>query len=137
MSDDATVTTADKDGSVPVQEAVTLQLDNGSSMVFSGHLYAGGSWYDDESSMLTKQSLYVTSENDHVYSVTTRQGHTRSRRAYRVGMEGDNCTINDGRQEMTIELEMLLLAVSRLAGLDKDVSALMEDVEDTLRAANC
>lgn len=136
MSNGDTVNPADKDVSVPVREAVTLQLDNGAAMVFSGRQFAGGSWFDDETGVLTKQSLYVTAENEHVYSVTTRQGQTRNRRAYRVALEGDNCTIHDGRQEVTMELEMLMLAVRALTGLDKDSTSTLEVVEETLRAAN-
>lgn len=137
MTDGATVDTADKNGCEPMQEAVTLQLDNGASMTFAGRQFAGGSWYDEEEGVLTKQSLYVTSENEHVYSIVSGKGHRRSRRAYRVALEsGDRCTITDGHQTMTMELEMLMMAVSSLVGLDKEDAPTLEAVEDLVRAAN-
>lgn len=137
MTNGGTVDTADKNGSMPMQEAVTLQLDNGATMTFAGRQFAGGSWYDEEQAILTKQNLYVTSENEHVYSIVSGKGHSRSRRAYRVGLEDGNvCTINDGHQSMTMDVEMLMLAVSSLVGLDKEDAPTMEAVEDLLRAAN-
>ena len=123
----------------PSMERVTLRLDNGATMQFTGRQFAGGSWYDEESSTLTRQTLYVTSANEQVYSLTTARGGQRSRRAYCISVQGDLCTIHDGRQEMTIELPLLLFAVQALAGLDKNVSPTIDlaVVEDTLRAANC
>lgn len=119
-------------------ETVTLHLDNGAVMTFSGRQFAGGSWYDEETGTLTRQNLYVTEYNEHVYSITTGSGVTRSRRAYRVAMHGELCTINDGKTEMTLEREMLMLAVRSLIGLDDQESEpLLEMVEETLRAANC
>lgn len=134
---DGAMNATGKNDSTPVQETVTLQLENGASMEFAGRQFAGGSWYDEETGVLTRQSLYVTSENEHVYSMVSGQGNKRSRRAYRVALEGERCTINDGRQEVTMELEMLMMAVRALAGLDKESAPALEVVEDTLRAANC
>jgi len=117
-------------------EHVTLQLDNGAQMTFSGRQFAGGSWYDEETGELTRQNLYVTEENEHIYSIVTGAGNARSRRAYRVSLQGEQCTINDGRNEMNVDLEMLMLAVRALTGLDKDAAPALEMVEETLRAAN-
>ena len=118
-------------------EKVTLTLDNGASLSFSGRQFAGGSWYDEETGVLTRQNLYVTESNEHVYSIVSGSGQTRSRRAYQVALSGEQCHISDGHSEMTIELEMLMLAVRALSGLDKEEAPAMEVVEDTLRAANC
>ena len=60
----------------------------------------------------------------------------RSRRAYRVALHGDACTISDGSTRMTLDLETLMFAVRALAGLDQD-DATLDMVEETLRAANC
>lgn len=118
-------------------ENVTLHLDNGVEMSFSGRQFAGGSWYDDETGRLTRQNLYVTETNEHVYSIVTGSGQARSRRAYKVALEAERCVISDGRSEMTMNLDMLMLAVRALTGLDKDEAPTMDVVEDTLRAANC
>lgn len=118
-------------------ETVVLRLDNGAEITFSGRQFAGGSWYDEETGVLTRQNLYTTDANEHVYSIVSGDGHKRNRRAYRVAMHGEACTINDGKTEMTLDLEMLMLAVSALTGLDKDNAPTLELVEETLRAANC
>ena len=119
-------------------ERISLQLDNGAVMHFQGRQFAGGSWYDEESGTLTRQNLYVTSANEHVYAITSRNGAQRSRRAYRVTLHGDRCTIYDGRQEMTISMDMLMFALQALAGLDtNNAETTLAVVEETLRAANC
>ena len=76
---------------------VVLHLDNGAEMQFSGRPFAGGSWFDDETGELTRQKLYTTESGEHVYSIVTGKGQQRSRRAYRVSLHGEACTINDGR----------------------------------------
>ena len=93
---------------------VVLHLDNGTDMRFSGRPFAGGSWFDEETGELTRQKLYATESGEHVYSIVTGQGQSRSRRAYRVALHGEACTISDGRTEMTLDLEMLMLAVRAL-----------------------
>lgn len=118
-------------------ETITLHLDNGSEMQFSGKQFAGGSWYDEESGELTRQNLYVTDKNEHVYAISKGLGTSRERRAYRVSLEGESCVVNDGRTTMTVELEALMMAVRALTGLDRDAVPTLEMVEETLRAANC
>lgn len=117
-------------------EDVTLHLDNGSEIHFSGRQFAGGTWYDEETNVLTRQNLYVTESNEHVYSLIAGNGQQKSRRAYRVTLCGDQCTLNDGRTEMTLELEMLMLAVKALTGIEKEDAPSLEMIEETLRAAN-
>ena len=109
---------------------VVLHLDNGAEMQFSGRPFAGGSWFDDETGELTRQKLYTTESGEHVYSIVTGKGQQRSRRAYRVSLHGEACTINDGRTEMTLDLEMLMLAVRALSGLEKDDAPTLDTVED-------
>ena len=118
-------------------EDISLTLDNGISMSFRGRQFAGGSWFDEESNVLTRQNLYVTDTKEHVYSIVTGSGKQRSRRAYRVTLQGDTCIINDGRNEMTIGYDMLMLAVRSLTGLDQDATPTLEMIEETLNAANC
>ena len=125
--------------SAPVKDltAISLDLDNGETMCFNGRPFAGGAWYDEETNTLTRQKLYITESGEHVYAITTARGGKKSKRAYKVRMQGEICTIFDGHTEMTIELEMLMLAVRALAGMQgSDVSSL-EIIEETLRAANC
>ena len=116
---------------------VSLNLDNGAEMNLSGRPFAGGSWYDEETGTLTRQKLYIEESGEHVYSIVTGQGQERSRRAYRVSLSGESCTINDGRMKMTLNLEMLMLAVRSLAGMERADALTLDMVEETLRAANC
>lgn len=116
---------------------VSLNLDNGAEMNFSGRPFAGGSWYDEETGTLTRQKLYIEESGEHVYSIVTGQGQERSRRAYHVSLSGESCTINDGRTKMTLNLEMLMLAVRSLAGMERADALTLDMVEETLRAANC
>ena len=117
-------------------ERVALHLDNGAELRFTGRLFAGGAWYDEESGVLTRQKLYATPSGEHIYSIVSGRGPVRSRRAYRVALHGDACTISDGSSRMTLDLETLLFAVRTLAGLDQDDDATLDMVEETLRAAN-
>ena len=121
---------------VPFEE-ISLTLDNGISMTFRGRQFAGGSWFDEENNVLTRQNLYVTDSNEHVYSIVTGSGKQRSRRAYRVVLQGETCVIHDGRNEMTLGYDMLMLAVRSLTGLDQDATPTLEMIEETLKAANC
>lgn len=119
-----------------LNERLVLHLDNGAELRFTGRLFAGGSWFDEESGVLTRQKLYAAPSGEHIYSIVSGRGPVRSRRAYRVALHGDACTINDGRTEMTLDFETLMFAVRALAGLRQDDDAL-DMVEETLRAANC
>ena len=118
-------------------EEISLPLDNGANMTFRGRQFAGGSWFDEENNMLTRQNLYVMNSNEHVYSIVTGSGKQRNRRAYRVVLQGDACVIHDGRNEMTIAFDMLILAVRSLTGLGPDAGPSMDVIEETLKAANC
>lgn len=53
-----------------------------------------------------------------MYSVVTGTGANRSRRAYRIGVQGDTCTVHNGRTEMTMPFDLLMLAVRSLCGLE-------------------
>ncbi len=118
-------------------EEVQLSLDNGAQLSFKGRQFAGGSWFDEENSVLTRQNLYVTDQGEHVYSITSGSGANRSRRAYKVLLQGENCSINDGRVEMNLSYDMLMIAVRSLTGLDKESTPSLEMIEETLKAANC
>lgn len=99
---------------------VVLHLDNGAEMQFSGRPFAGGSWFDDETGELTRQKLYTTESGEHVYSIVTGKGQQRSRRAYRVSLHGEACTINDGRTEMTLDRSLAAAYISPTDALPWD-----------------
>ena len=79
------------------------------------------------------QSLFELS----LIHILTGTGANRSRRAYRIGVQGDTCTVHNGRTEMTMPFDLLMLAVRSLCGLEDGATPSLELVEETLRAANC
>ena len=121
-----------------VMEDILLRNDAGHDIAFKGRLFSECSWYDDETGVLTRQKLYVTEDNEQIYYIVSGSGAARNRRAYRLRVEGDRCVINNGACDMSMQLDMLLLAVRGLCGLDAAPSdaALLASVEETLKAAN-
>lgn len=118
-------------------EQVSLKLDNGGEMNFKGRLFSESSWYDEDEASLTTQKLYVTDSHEQVYSVVSGDKNAKERRAYKINMHGDSCTVNNGITEMTLPFDMLMLAVRSLCRLEDDATPSLETVEETLRAANC
>ncbi len=117
-------------------EQVSLRLDNGTTLRFMGRQFAGGSWYDEETGTLTRQTLYVTSSNDQVYVIVTGRGREKSRRAYCVSVQGRYCKVNDGVRSIILSTDHLLLLVRAFAGMGQQAFAVLGVVEETLRAAN-
>ena len=115
---------------------VTLHLDNGAEMQFSGRPFAGGTWYNEEAGLKTTQKMYLTDSGEQVFVILTEQDGKQSCRGYRVSLDGETCTINDGKTEMSLSLDMLMLAVRTLAGVECD-SESMDLIEETLRSASC
>lgn len=118
-------------------EDIALTLDNGAILDFRGRMFSEASWYDEDSGVLTHQKLYITDQHEQVYSVVAGSGNTRSRRGYRIAVQGESCTVHNGRSEMTMPFDMLMLAVRSLCGLEEGATPSLELVEETLRAANC
>ena len=122
-------------------EDVSLNHDNGPDIYFRGRLFAECSWYDEERDTLTRQKLYVTDANDHIYYLVSQAKEERQRRAYRLSVLGDRCVIHNGNTEMVLQFDMLMLAVRSLCGMNAGAESVMETdviemVEQTLKAAN-
>lgn len=117
-------------------EDICLKHDTGADLVFRGRLFSECSWYDDESGHITRQKLYVTEQNEHVYYIVSGSGQNRSRRAYSLRVEGEQCTIHNGQCEMVLQLDLLMLAVRGLCGLEGAAAPSLATVEETLKAAN-
>lgn len=120
-----------------MMDHVALGLDNGTMMNFTGRVFAESSWYDEDTAVLTQQKLYITDKYEQVYSVVSGSGKQRSRRAYKIVMQGDICHVTNGATQMSLPLDLLMLSVRSLCGLDGDAVPSLELVEETLRAANC
>ena len=117
-------------------EDVSLHHDNGPDIFFRGRLFAECSWYDEERETLTRQKLYVTDTNEHIYYLVSHGNEDRQRRAYRLSVLGDRCVIHNGNTEMVLQFDMLMLAVRNLCGLNAEAEPAIDLVEQTLKAAN-
>ena len=118
-------------------EDICLKQDNGCDFRFRGRLFSECSWYDEAAGLLTRQKLYVTSENEQVYHIVRSGGQTRSRHAYRLFMREDTCVIHNGTTEIALQFDMLMLAVRGLCGLADSATPSLAMVEEMLKAANC
>ena len=116
-------------------EKIALHLENGAGLMFYGRLFSEAVWYDEDSGVLTHQKLYVTDQNEQVYVIQKGSGEKNLCRAYRLSVHGERCVIYNGRYAMEIPLDLLLLAVRTLCGVEG--GAALEQAEEILRAANC
>ena len=116
-------------------EKITLHLENGAGLIFYGRLFSEAVWYDEYSGVLTHQKLYVTDQNEQVYVIQKGSGERSVCRAYRISVHGERCVIYNGRYSMEIPLDLLLLAVRTLCGVEDGMA--LEQAEEILRAANC
>lgn len=117
-------------------EDICLKHDNGEDLRFQGWLFSECSHFDEDDNSLTRQQLYMADNGDQVYYVVRSNGQQRSRHAYRLAMQEDTCIINNGRSQIALKLDMLLLAVRALCGINADAMPSMEVIEEMLSAAN-
>ncbi len=118
-------------------ESVVLQGDNGAKLSFRGRLFSESSYYDEDSSGITRLRLYVTDDGAHVYSIVSGDGESRSRRNYTVRPHGDMCSMSDGRQSLTVPVDLLFASVFGLCGIDPSLAEeLRPAFEEALYAVN-
>jgi len=117
-------------------EEISLKQDNGPDILFRGRQFADCTLYDEERATLTRQTLYITDTNEHIYHLVSRTGEEREHRAYRLSVLGDRCVIRHGNTEMVLQFDMLMLVVRNLCGMSAEAAPFAEIVEETLKAAN-
>ena len=117
-------------------ENICLKQDNGSDICFRGRLFSECSWYDEEHTTLTRQKLYVSDNDDQVYYIVRSCGQTRTRSAYRLSVNGEDCVIYNGRGSMTLRFDMLMHVVRGLCGLDASATPSLGMVAEMLKVAN-
>ena len=118
-------------------EEICLKQDSGEELRFTGRLFSESSWFDEDTGELTRQQLFTCENGEQIYYIIRSRGReARSRRAYRMFIEGDRCIINNGMGEITLNFDMLMLAVRGLCGLSEDAVPSLSMVEEMLRAAN-
>lgn len=116
-------------------ENICLKHDNGDELCFQGRLFSECSHFDEENSSLTRQQLFLTESGEHVYYIIRSGNGNRTRHAYRLHVQDEECTINNGKAEITLKLDMLLLAVRSLCGLGEEDHSSLAMVEELLKAA--
>lgn len=117
-------------------EDICLKHDNGEDLRFQGRLFSECSHFDEDDNSLTRQQLYLADNGDQVYYIIRSNGQERSRHAYRLARQEDVCIINNGRAQIAMQVDMLLLAVRALCGINADAMPSMEVIEEMLQAAN-
>jgi hypothetical protein len=113
------------------QENFTLSGYKGGDFTFAGRLFSEGSFFDTESGALTRLRLFALSDNRLVYSVVSSSGTKKDHRVYVLKVENDICHIDNGRQNLTLPVEMLFNAVFGICGIDPaqehDLRVLLEE----------
>lgn len=117
-------------------EDICLKHDNGDDMRFQGRLFSECSSFDEDSGSLVRQQLYVMENGEKVYYIVRGHGAGRTRHAYRLTAQDDYCVINNGKTEITLQFDLLVLAVSALCGLRDGATPSREIVEEMLKAVN-
>ena len=129
-----------KDGKsvIASMEEIVLKNDVGADFVFQGRLYSESSFFDEETGVMTRQRLYVTDQNQQVYSIFTSNGSNKDMRTYMLQVEGEMCRINNGLFDVTIPLNLLMVAVRGLCGLGEQSQGceFLDTLEENLRVAN-
>ena len=118
-------------------EKVTLKSENGTELTFTGRLFSESSYYDQDTTHLTRLRLFVTEEKELVYSIISGSGNEKTRRYYTVAVEGSLCRMSDGVLSINVPVEMLFSAVFGLCGIDPARAEELRPLfEENLRAAN-
>ena len=116
-------------------EDICLKRDNGSEFTFRGRLFSECSWFDEENGAFTRQKLYITENNEQVYYIIRTVGHERTSSIYQMSVQGDSCTISNGKTEVKLQFNMLMQAVRGLCGLNAEATPSLENVEEIMRKA--
>ena len=110
-------------------ENVCLKQDQGGDVNFRGRLFSECSWFDDETKQLVRQKLYVTEDNEQVYSIVRSAGENKSHHVYRFSVKGDNCVIVAGKNETVLPFPMLMHVVREICGLEEDEVPTLAEME--------
>lgn len=115
-------------------EQISLSSDNGAELRFSGRLFSESSYYDEDSATLTSLRLYISDQNEQVYSIVSGTGQEKTRRHYVVAQEGDMYRISNGAHTLRLPLDLLFASVFGLCGIDPErADELKPDFEESLR----
>lgn len=113
------------------QEEFTLPGYGDGSLSFTGRLFSEGSFFDEEQGSLTRLRLFALDEKRLVYSVVSGSGEGKDRRVYQLKVDQDFCQIDNGRQRITLPVDMMFTAVFGICGLapgqETEIRAALEE----------
>ena len=115
-------------------DTITLKQDNGRDITFNGRLFSEATTFDEDTNELTKQRLYVTDDNDQIYSVIQAIGDKKTSRVIRFSVQDNMCIVKKGEQETALPLLMLTNVVRDLCNLDQE--EIQVDAEEEERRVN-
>lgn len=114
-------------------EEISLSGYNGGDLVFRGRQFSEGSFFED--GVLTRLRLFLMEDNRLVYYVVSSNDGLKDRRVYILKVEGDICHIDNGRQSISMSMDMLFSAVYGLCGMESSQEEeLRATLEEGLRA---
>ncbi len=120
-----------------IGERVVLRSDNGAEIEFRGYVYSETSYFDEETSTLTRLRLFLADGGKHVYSIISGSGVGKIRRHYIMTPGEEFCDISDGRNRLTVPTEMLFASVFGLCGIDPSRAEELRPIfEESLRRAS-
>lgn len=114
-------------------EHITLRQDNGSDLTFDGRLFSECSWFDEHEEQLVKQRLYVTDTNEQVYHIVRSTQTEKSHHAYRFSVNGDTCVINNGKDTISLQFDMLMELVKSLTGISENEVPTLAEIDEQER----
>ncbi len=116
-------------------EEFTVSGYNNGLLTFKGRLFSEGSFFDAENGALTRLRLFAMEGNKLVYYVVSSEEGEKDRRVYVLTVEGETCHIDNGRQSISLPMELLFSAVFGLCGMDASQEAeLRSTLQESLRA---
>jgi hypothetical protein len=115
------------------QEEFSLTGYNDGKFEFTGRLFSEGSFFDAENGMLTRLRLFAMQDGRLVYHVVSSGSgpdERKDRRVYVLHVEDDICHIDNGKQSVSMPMDMLFDAVYSFCGME---SSQKEELKATLR----
>ncbi|MDR1125882.1 MAG: hypothetical protein LBM64_07470 [Deltaproteobacteria bacterium] len=113
------------------QEEFSLPGYGDGNLSFTGRLFSEGSFFDEENGSLTRLRLFALDENRLIYSVVSGAGEDKDRRVYQLKVDKEFCQIDNGRQRLTLPVDMLFMAVFGICGLapgqENEIRAALEE----------
>lgn len=115
-------------------EQITVSDSNGVEHSFNGRLFSESSYYDEDTATLTRLRLYISDQNEQVFSIVSGTGLEKNRRYYVVAQDGELYKISNGVHTLRLPPDILFASVFGLCGIAPErADELKPDFEESLR----